>query len=100
MKAPLAQLSAAKEAAQAGARAEALAAELEERQREATVLRTELAEADRQVFVRRDVIPLRWLCGCEHNSDSRLGSIFLEAGLVAVDWQCVRFSACVWCTTH
>ena len=44
------QLSAAKEAAQAGARAEALATELEERQKETTALKTELAEADRQVW--------------------------------------------------
>lgn len=43
------QLSAAKVAAQAGARTKKLAAELEERQKEVTVLRTELAEADRQV---------------------------------------------------
>ena len=43
------QLSAAKEAAQAGARAEALAIELEARQKEMTALKTELAEADRQV---------------------------------------------------
>ena len=43
------QLSAAREAAKAGAHAEALATELEERQKETTALKTELAEADRQV---------------------------------------------------
>ena len=42
------QLSAAQKAAQAGARAEALATELEARQKEMTALKT-LAEADRQV---------------------------------------------------
>lgn len=45
------QLSAAREAAKAGARAESLAAELEDRQKETTALKTELAEADRQVWI-------------------------------------------------
>ncbi len=43
------QLSAARQAAEAGRRAEALEAELEAAQKQLTGFRTELAEADRQV---------------------------------------------------